>query len=62
MLAYTTDTIASVAASKVAIGGALGVIDVGKSTNIKWHEGAVPLEDKERLLQQRGCVLWFTGW
>lgn len=35
--------------------------DVGSSTNIKWHEGAVPTEDKEKLLGQKGCVLWFTG-
>jgi adenylylsulfate kinase len=35
--------------------------DVGASTNIKWHEGGVPLEDKERLLKQKGTVLWFTG-
>lgn len=35
--------------------------DVGQSTNIKWHEGAVATVDKERLLKQRGCVLWFTG-
>lgn len=35
--------------------------DVGDSTNIKWHEGMVPTSDKEKLLGQRGCVLWFTG-
>lgn len=35
--------------------------DVGNSTNIKWHETAVSTEDKERLLNQKGCVLWFTG-
>lgn len=35
--------------------------DVGASTNIKWHEGGVPLHDKERLLGQKGTVLWFTG-
>jgi len=35
--------------------------DVGASTNIKWHEGGVPLEAKERLLGQKGAVLWFTG-
>lgn len=38
-----------------------GVVDVGASTNIRWQEGAVPQEAKEALLQQRGCVLWFTG-
>ena len=35
--------------------------DVGDSTNIKWHETMVSRSDKERLLNQRGCVLWFTG-
>lgn len=35
--------------------------DVGASTNIKWHEGGVSLNRKERLLNQRGTVLWFTG-
>ena len=29
--------------------------------NITWQEGAVSRESKERLLSQRGCVLWFTG-
>lgn len=35
--------------------------DVGASTNIKWHEGGVSLNRKERLLGQKGTVLWFTG-
>ncbi|KXZ55601.1 hypothetical protein GPECTOR_2g1151 [Gonium pectorale] len=35
--------------------------DVGSSTNIKWHEGAVPTETKEATMQQRGVVVWFTG-
>jgi len=25
------------------------------------QEGAVPTEDKEKILSQKGCVLWFTG-
>lgn len=32
-----------------------------KSTNITWHKGEVTKEDRERLLQQKGVVLWFTG-
>lgn len=32
-----------------------------KSTNITWHEGTVTREDREKLLDQKGCVLWFTG-
>mmetsp|Transcript_6424 Transcript_6424/g.17960 ORF Transcript_6424/g.17960 Transcript_6424/m.17960 type:complete len:248 (-) Transcript_6424:1099-1842(-) len=35
--------------------------DIGESTNIKWHESRVTREDKQKLLNQRGCVLWFTG-
>lgn len=34
---------------------------VGDATNIQWFEGAVPREEKEKRLGQRGCVLWFTG-
>lgn len=32
-----------------------------KATNITWHETAVTVEDREQLLNQRGCVVWFTG-
>ena len=39
----------------------LAVLDVGKSTNIRWQETMVSRSDKELLLGQRGCVLWFTG-
>ena len=28
---------------------------------VKWQDGGVPLEAKERLLQQKACVIWFTG-
>lgn len=35
--------------------------DVGSSTNIKWHEGGVLRDSKEELLNQKGCILWFTG-
>ncbi len=29
--------------------------------NLTWHQGAVRHEDRERLLRQRGCVVWLTG-
>jgi len=29
--------------------------------NITWHGGSVTQEDREHLLRQKGCVLWFTG-
>ncbi|HZZ44476.1 MAG TPA: adenylyl-sulfate kinase [Tepidisphaeraceae bacterium] len=32
-----------------------------KATNITWHEGEVGRADRERLLGQRGVVLWMTG-
>ncbi len=34
---------------------------IQKATNITWHEGNITREDRERLLQQKGAVLWFTG-
>ncbi len=32
-----------------------------KATNITWHEANVGQEDREKLLNQKGCVIWFTG-
>jgi adenylylsulfate kinase len=32
-----------------------------RATDITWHPGLVPPEDRERRLGQRGAVLWFTG-
>jgi len=32
-----------------------------EATNITWHEGHVSLEQRERLLGQRGALIWFTG-
>lgn len=34
---------------------------VHKATNITWHHGAIAKEDRERLLGQKGIVIWFTG-
>lgn len=33
----------------------------GQATNIYWHQGAVSKKDREKLLGQKGVVLWFTG-
>ncbi|KAK9949144.1 hypothetical protein M0R45_004682 [Rubus argutus] len=33
----------------------------GNSTNIVWHKCTVDKQDRERLLQQKGCVIWITG-
>jgi len=32
-----------------------------KATNITWHAGAITNEDRERLLNQKGIVIWYTG-
>ena len=32
-----------------------------KATNITWHEGHVTRDERENLLKQKGCTLWFTG-
>ncbi|WP_315110514.1 adenylyl-sulfate kinase [Clostridium intestinale] len=32
-----------------------------KSTNVVWHKMNVSREDREKLLKQKGVVLWFTG-
>lgn len=32
-----------------------------KATNITWHEGEISRQDREQLLEQKGCIIWFTG-
>src|SRR4051812_1010596 len=32
-----------------------------KATNITWHEGHVTRDERQRLLNQKGATLWFTG-
>jgi len=32
-----------------------------KATNVTWHEGSVTREERERLLGQKGVILWMTG-
>jgi len=32
-----------------------------KATNITWHQHALSREDREKLLKQKGVLLWFTG-
>jgi adenylylsulfate kinase len=38
-----------------------GPEEIGTATNIKWHEASITRQDKERLLNQKGVLLWFTG-
>lgn len=35
--------------------------NVGNSSNIVWHKCSVEKADREKLLHQRGCVIWVTG-
>ncbi len=30
-------------------------------TNLTWHEGEVTREDRHKLLQQKGAIVWMTG-
>jgi adenylylsulfate kinase len=32
-----------------------------KATNITWHKGEITKSDREKLLNQKGVVIWFTG-
>ena len=32
-----------------------------KATNVYWHHGDITREDRNRLLEQKGATLWFTG-
>ncbi|MBZ4644631.1 MAG: cysC [Clostridia bacterium] len=32
-----------------------------RSSNVVWHHASVTKEDRERLLKQKGLLLWFTG-
>ncbi|MFP4054284.1 MAG: adenylyl-sulfate kinase [Phycisphaerae bacterium] len=32
-----------------------------KADNLTWHNALVTREDRERLLPQKGCVVWLTG-
>ena len=34
---------------------------IQKATNITWHEGALNKKDREKLLDQKGVVIWFTS-
>jgi len=34
---------------------------IQKATNITWHGSTINKEDRERLLNQKGVVIWYTG-
>ena len=35
--------------------------NIGKSTNILWHNCPIGQSDRQKLLGQKGCVVWITG-
>jgi len=37
------------------------VYSVGAATNIKWHDADITKAERQKLMDQKGCVLWFTG-
>lgn len=37
------------------------MMTIQKATNITWHDGTITKPDRERMLQQKGVVIWFTG-
>jgi adenylylsulfate kinase len=36
-------------------------MSASKATDITWHEGHVTSAERNALLKQKGCTLWFTG-
>lgn len=34
---------------------------IQKATNITWHHANITMTDRERFLNQKGVVIWFTG-
>ncbi|URD96716.1 Catalyzes the synthesis of activated sulfate (By similarity) [Musa troglodytarum] len=45
----------------VICSGASSLSTVGKSTNIVWHECPIGKLERQKLLNQKGCVIWITG-
>ena len=37
------------------------IVTIQKATNITWHTGTVSRAEREKILQQKGIVIWFTG-
>lgn len=34
---------------------------IQKATNITWHHASISKQDREKLLRQKGVVIWYTG-
>lgn len=43
------------------LGNNESMLSIGNSTNIKWHECSVKKAERQKLLKQKGCVIWITG-
>ncbi|XP_038973060.1 adenylyl-sulfate kinase 3-like isoform X2 [Phoenix dactylifera] len=58
-----TVEIASAEASNGSVSGKRNLVmsTVGNSTNIVWHECLVGKLERQKLLKQKGCVIWITG-
>lgn len=39
----------------------ISMATLGNSTNIFWHDCPVGQKEREKLLNQKGCVVWITG-
>lgn len=39
----------------------LSMSTLGNSANIFWHECPVGKQERQKLLNQKGCVVWITG-
>ncbi|KAJ1688561.1 hypothetical protein LUZ63_019951 [Rhynchospora breviuscula] len=47
--------------STTGTGPAAAAAGAGAANNIFWHECPVGRADRQRLLKQKGCVVWITG-
>ncbi|CAL4979354.1 unnamed protein product [Urochloa decumbens] len=63
----TAGPAAAVDGAQLANGSAVAGISklmtstVGKSTNILWHDCPIGQNERQNLLNQKGCVVWITG-
>ncbi|CAL4986389.1 unnamed protein product [Urochloa decumbens] len=63
----TAGPAAAVDGAQLANGSAVAGISklvtstVGKSTNILWHDCPIGQNERQKLLNQKGCVVWITG-
>ncbi|XP_062183429.1 adenylyl-sulfate kinase 3-like [Phragmites australis] len=61
LVAAATDGKQIVNGSAVAGISKLVTSTVGKSTNILWHDCPIGQHERQKLMNQKGCVVWITG-